>query len=386
MMGNYSVYPFVQELGLPLSAVRRVTSWNETLAEALAEVTGLKIHFISRYSGRTTRTLQRGGLTVTYLGGHKWLTAATLFRSCGWKARRLAEAWGADLVHGIGTEHIWPWAALGCDKPSVITIHGVVQEIAYRTGSPKLSLMSYFAWLEQRVLRQAREVIVINPWVKEWLQGRSNASAHLVENPVSAHFFAKSAMPAQSRTILFVGHTATGKGLGTLVEAFGLLRSQGKLSGWRIMVCGPVNESEYHQRTRSLIRQFGLSSATDFCGFVLPEALAKAYTGAAVLVLPSAQETAPMCVAEAMAVGLPVIATRVGGIPYMIEDGVTGFLFEHRDVQRLCTLLETCAGDPETRGRMGQAARSRAFQHWNPVEVARRTAEVYHTIAESQLS
>ena len=380
LLGNFSVYPFERELGVPAGVVQRVTSWNETLSEALASLAGLEVRFFTRYRGSVTRTVRRGGLTVTYLAAPKLVTAATMYHCHAWKARRLLRDWGADLVHGIGTEHIWPWAALHCGRPNVITLHGLVQEVARRTGASALSLLSYFAWLERRVVRAARHVIAISPYVSDWLRGKSDAQAYLVENPVNDLFFRATASVADSRTILFVGNSGCNKGLGTLVEAFGRLRSQNRLAGWHIQICGPMKDDEYHLKTLGLMDRYRVTSDITFKGFVPPMDLATTLSEAAFLVLPSLQETAPMCIAESMSVGLPVVASNVGGVHHMVQQGSTGWLFPPGNTDGLMTALEMAARSPDQRVRFGLAARQVAAQRWEARAVAAQTLRVYRSV------
>jgi glycosyltransferase involved in cell wall biosynthesis len=100
------------------------------------------------------------------------------------------------------------------------------------------------------------------------------------------------------------------------------------------------------------------------------------YRRAAVFVLPSAQETSPMVIAEAMAAGVPVVATRVGGVPYLVEDGRTGFFVEVGDIDGLAQRVGDLLGDERTRRSFAAAARSRAEQ-FRTAAVAARVRTVY---------
>jgi glycosyltransferase involved in cell wall biosynthesis len=96
-----------------------------------------------------------------------------------------------------------------------------------------------------------------------------------------------------------------------------------------------------------------------------------------VLVLASQQETSPMVIAEAMASGVPVVATRVGGIPYLVDDGRTGFLVGVGDVDALTARLSELLGDDAKRRAFGEAARARAAERFKPAAVAARVRDVY---------
>ncbi len=115
----------------------------------------------------------------------------------------------------------------------------------------------------------------------------------------------------------------------------------------------------------------------DALGFVSPEALAELYDRSAVVVLVSQMEGLPNVVLEAMAHGKTVIATPVGGIPTLIEDGHTGFLVPVGDADALRSTLERVLADPDLRKRVGEAARLRVSEYCSWDRVTEQTLQVY---------
>jgi glycosyltransferase involved in cell wall biosynthesis len=83
-----------------------------------------------------------------------------------------------------------------------------------------------------------------------------------------------------------------------------------------------------------------------------------------VVVLTSASEGTPVTIIEALAAGRPVVATRVGGVPDVVEEGETGFLVRPRDTHALAERLEILARDPERRAAMGAAGRERTLDRY----------------------
>jgi glycosyltransferase involved in cell wall biosynthesis len=380
MMGNYSPYPFADELGIARSSIRRVTSWNEVLAEALANLKGVEVHVITLYKAAKTAHVSRGNLHVWYLYVPKLLNGATLYGAAASKARRLAKRINPDIIHGIGTEHIWPTVALSTNLPTVVTIHGVVSEIVRRTGVPLVSRLRYFALLERRVLRRASTIIAVSPYVEQVVETYGTARSFRVENPVAKEYFQIQASPSSNTKILFVGNTGKGKGLATVVESMALLKRAGKLDGWSLSVVGPVTEGASLDRVHLAIKEGGLNNQVSFKGFLLPDRLRVEYATSAFLVLPSLHETAPMCVAEALACGLPVIATDVGGTRYLVADGQNGFLTPPDDAELLATKMEKLMKEPELRSRFGQEAKRAASRRWQPDKIASQTMNVYREV------
>jgi len=100
-------------------------------------------------------------------------------------------------------------------------------------------------------------------------------------------------------------------------------------------------------------------------------------------VLASRAENLPLSILEAMAAGLPVVGTRVGGIPELVVDGTTGLLVEPEQPAELAAALETLARDPERRDELGRRGRERAAEHFSSEEVARRTVRLYERLCGS---
>jgi len=384
ILGNYPTYQFAKELGLSPTAAQRVTSWNETLAEALAELPGIEIHFITRCKAKRTTTVKKGALTITYLVVPKFMNAITLFGFSAWRANKILKEINPDIVHGIGTEHIWPTAALMSGIPAVVTVHGIITNILEKLKLPFFSrqrmLFSWFAILERRVMRKTKHLISISSYVLESLGQFVSAKVYYVENAVSPVFFKDPAKPAFSRQILFVGDTDQRKSLLTLLRAFAKVKEKGLAEGWKISVVGPVKRGSYHDSIIAYIEEKGLKDDVAFKGFMLPVELAGEYRDSAFLVLSSVEETAPMCIAEAMAMGLPVVATDVSGVPHMVSAGRTGFLCGVGQVAKMAGHMERLMSKPMMREEMGVAARVVAKERWHPRKIAEQTVEVYKSI------
>ena len=123
-----------------------------------------------------------------------------------------------------------------------------------------------------------------------------------------------------------------------------------------------------------------LSEKFEFNGFLDEQALLGEFGKATALVLPSYQETAPMVVQQAMAAGLPVVATRVGGIPDLIQHEVSGLLCEPGDVLAIGNMLRRLQEDPHLALRLATAARAKVVANFTAEGVARSTVTVYRSM------
>ena len=102
-----------------------------------------------------------------------------------------------------------------------------------------------------------------------------------------------------------------------------------------------------------------------------------------VLVQPSRADNLPLSILEAMAAGLPVVGSRVGGIPELIVDGVTGFVVEPESPRALADALERLAASPELRKELGGKGAERVAEHFSSEQVARRMVALYEELCAS---
>lgn len=168
--------------------------------------------------------------------------------------------------------------------------------------------------------------------------------------------------------VLYAGRLSPEKGILTLLKAIETLQIP-----LRIIGDGPLRD-----QVETYIEQYHLQDRVKCMGHLDGEELAQVYREAAFCVIPSEwYENAPMSALEACAYGKPVIGADIGGIPELVEPGVTGLLFPAGDVASLRIRLETLWNEQASWGDMGSAARRRMEVYFSPERHADALIQVY---------
>jgi glycosyltransferase involved in cell wall biosynthesis len=164
---------------------------------------------------------------------------------------------------------------------------------------------------------------------------------------------------SQPLRILFVGILRESKGMGVLVEACGKLADAGV--PFRLEVMGQCQEPPFVARLHARIAELNLQDKIHFLGVLTGEEKFAAFARAEVFCMPTffECETFGLVFVEAMAFGLPVVATRWRGVPSIVDEGETGFLVDIRDPSAVAERLTILADDPGLRERMGLAGREK---------------------------
>jgi glycosyltransferase involved in cell wall biosynthesis len=126
-----------------------------------------------------------------------------------------------------------------------------------------------------------------------------------------------------------------------------------------------------------------LRGAVELPGWIGPDAKAQLLSRAGCLVIPSHDEGLPLSLLEAMVSGVPVVATRVGGIPEAVRDGVDGLLVPPADVPALAAAIASILGDGKLRDALTASAAERARERYSAESLAREMAEVFHEVLAS---
>lgn len=316
------------------------------------------------------------GISFHFLGGlhRQWLRPRLPLRVA--KARRLLRQIRPNLVHCQDNPDLALAAILAGHRP-VVTVHGIAREEAHlRTGLEFWS--THTAALISRATRPWLRAYICN---SRYVAGRVDPTRpqYAIPNAVGTPFL-ESGPPqpdACEPRLVFIGVLAPLKRPGDLLQAHTQLKT--RFPHLQTYLCGPTEDELYARELRHSVVDRGVEGVC-FLGPIDQQSLVSLLHGATAVVLPSAQENAPMAVAEAMAVGVPVVATDVGGVPEMIMHDQTGYMYTPGDTTALVGCLDRLLSDPVLCRRLGDNAREAARARFTPHAVARETVAVYRTL------
>lgn len=187
------------------------------------------------------------------------------------------------------------------------------------------------------------------------------------------------------RMVLFVGRIEPLKGVDTLIQAMSCVRLMDLHKPVHLAIIGgepdasPQDMSAEMSRLQKLCDDLAVGQTVVFLGKRGQDTLPYYYSAAEVVVMPSHYESFGMVALEAMACGAPVIASEVGGLGFLVQDGETGFTVPDGDPELLCDKLSLLLGDPQLRLRMGRRAAEYA-QDYSWDKIARRIAALYEDL------
>jgi glycogen synthase len=285
-----------------------------------------------------------------------------------------------SLVHAHCGEDIavLPLARLAAWKhgcPLVVTVHASVRHTLRVTSARTAMLRLAGGLTEGRVLPRADMVIVLTRPAADRLlrEGQPESRVRVIPPGYDPELFTavtSDPFPDLPRPrVAYIGRIARQKDVGTLVEAFGRVGEQACL-----LIVGDGPDRQAAQR-----QAMPLAGRVHFAGFLPHARIAAVLRHSDLLVLATRYEELPSVLVEGMAAGLPVVASRVGGIPALVDHDVNGLLVPPGDAAALAAAITRVLTEPGTAARLSAAARRTAGRYAWPT-LARRVAMVYQEV------
>jgi glycosyltransferase involved in cell wall biosynthesis len=318
------------------------------------------------------------GRNIWFHGIHvpKWGFLRSLHLGCHLAVRRMIKKIQPDIVHAQGTERWCAVTGAFLPYPKVLTIHGFLRMI-----DPLMRMKPRWYWKTQTLLERIAVprfdgVVAITTYTEANVRDIANRT-WVVPNATDRRYFQVQRNSSNPPVILYVGNIQERKNQVGFLDAIAPLADQ---LGFRVRICGPVNPDDSYNR--EMLERVARYPWAEAVGRISRDQLIVELSRCTLLALVSHEDNCPMTILEAMSAGIPVLASRVGGIPDLVEDGLNGCLCDPADPESIRRGLREILADPGTATRMGLAGKERATDRYLPKQVAKRHLGVYANILD----
>lgn len=252
--------------------------------------------------------------------------------------------------------------------------------------------------IEREILERANCVVATSPQEQETLRSLVSTRGQIEIIPCGtdttnfrltskAQARAKLKLGIHEKIILYVGRFDERKGIETLVRAFALLKEQ-EIQNLKLIIVGgssvDMPDGIERKRIENIINELGLQESTVFAGRIGHDILPLYYTAADVCVIPSHYEPFGLVAIEAMACGVPVVASNVGGLKFTIIHEGTGLLVEPKDIEAFANGIHRILFDELWVRKMRKQASANVNQRFSWTGVTIQLSELYrHVLARS---
>ncbi len=252
--------------------------------------------------------------------------------------------------------------------PFSFTLHGpdIFFEATHWRLDEKIKRASFVACISDFCRSQAMAFSPPEDWSK----------LHIIHCGVDPQRYTPTPRP-QGAKLLFVGRLAAVKGLPVLFDALNILNTP----DYSLAIIGDGPDRAMLDR---MAREKGLEGAVNFMGYRSQSEVAEMLKDTDILVLPSFAEGVPVVLMEAMAAEVPVVATRIAGIPELVEDRKSGILVAPGRAIELAEAIDAILADPEAASAMGRTGRAKIFAEFDSQAEAARLAHLFQSYSQGR--
>lgn len=326
--------------------------------------------------------LRRDGAEVTVIAVNapyrpQWVArlrgVRAVFRLMPYLFRLWRAASQVDIFH-IMANSGWSWHLYAAPAVWIARIRGTPSVVNYRGGEAG-TFLDRSSVVVLTTLRGAGALAVPSGFLQQ-IFGRRGVPSEIVPNIIDLERF----QPAGASSRPGFSHLVVARNLepiydiATALRAFALVQEH--VPGARLTVAGSGPEAE---ALRLLAADLGITDTVDFCGRLDRDRMAELYRSASVVLNPSRVDNMPNSILEAMASGAPVVSTDVGGVPFIVRNGVTGLLVASGDHAAMAAAVRRVLAEPELALHLREAALADVQQYTWP-RVRQRWTDVYASV------
>lgn len=289
-----------------------------------------------------------------------------------------------DVIHGqmVGAPYGIATYFLAKKYPSILTIHTLISQ----NSTIKMTLKSgihdvFWKYLEKIELKKIKCLIIVSEHLKSEISSISGSSIFSISNGIQPEWLKIESKFIEGR-VLFVGRILPIKGIENLIKSISMIKKEKKEINLHIV--GPHLDIEYFEKLKKLVHELNIEESVYFMGPLFGNRLFQEYSESQVFVLPSHDESNPFVLIEAMASGIPIVATGVGGIPYLIVEGENGYLVKDNDVENLSKKIIYLIDQKDVWNKISKRNREKAKSYlWS--NIARQTTTIYKKVFDERL-
>lgn len=293
------------------------------------------------------------------------------------KALKIIKSISPDIIHAYGTENAYALLANKANYPYIISIQGIIKEI-YKI-SPSASFLLQKP-IEKYVIKKSKYFDCRTNWDTnniKWVNSKAKIYQILrVVNPV---FFNYSWKENNQNTILFIGSLIRRKGIETLIKAFAIVNNKFQNVDLKIIGGGSKKYTNYLSK---IALELNIYEKITWLGQLSPNEIATQLSNCKIFVLPTLVENSPNTLAEAMTVGTPSIASNVGGIPSMIDNGYNGILFKSESIHDLSNKIIQLLNNKDKLNKLSKNAKITAINRNKTEDIVEKVLGIYKEIIQ----
>lgn len=387
------------------------------LADKLASEAGIELAVATFYRGKLLKKLIVDGITYYLLP----VTNPTCYseklephwkKICSELRPSIIHIHGTEFAHGLACMRACP------NEKYIVSMQGFASAVAkyYYAGISLIDIFknitlrdllrfdtiyqakrkfAFRGMLESEYFKRAKHAIGRTDWDYAYSKSLNpEISYHHCNDTLRDVFYGDEKWVPKKTicpTIFLSQATYPIKGLHIVLKAVGLIR--GNFPSVKIRIAGTsivkqenigdvFRLSGYGKYIKSLVRDLGLSSNIEFTGPLTDTQMVNEYLNATTFICPSSIENSPNSLAEAQILGVPIIASYVGGVPNMVAHNDTGLLYRFEDVEVLAELITKVFNDEDLVLRLSESGIAVAQRRHNPKENLYKLMQIYALVAE----
>jgi len=365
---------------------------------------GHNVHVVARHRANSTEIVD--GVNVSYIRGvgspltRYWRFARSTLK----KLEELNKEFGFDVIHA--NLPLVPSFAIPNETASVLvsTVHSTWKgeaEAIKRGGRRKLNpneksmlrFSSLLRFYEKKLMKRSDALIAVSMHTRKELvelYGVAEEKIHVIYNGVDVHKFRKDGDRAgvrrelgieeEQKVILCVGRLYYRKGLVTLLQS--IPKVVRKFADVKFVISGKGFKRN-EDNLRDLAGKLKIEDSVMLLGYFPDERLPDLYAASDIFVLPALYENFPFAILEAQSTGLPVISTRVGGIPEFLTSNENGLLVEPGDPEQLAQEVMILLQDPELAAELGRRGRRLVEEKFAWPSIAGKVVDLYQRMSQA---